>query len=417
MNLLALPIVRQLRSSTAIMSSSDTIYSPSGIRTCTPLIRMILEKWSLAVNVSGHVTCFIFTALISQLTGKEAMVQDDLAFILFNPLRVEERMGDLEQLTALKYGIHIRHLHCMRPPEFKATLNEQGLKEDCLIFFSSFYVHPNVRVEGWEVFCDALRQCGFVSSTSAAEPILPKFWTQSITGTQSGYWPPNLFQPWVKKAKQGQTMKFEPTPRNAVSPPSVIISGPGTSTRKGSPLRHVSPAVPGIAGPSGTVHTTSTESSEHPITTDAISTPTQQRSDSPAASDPPPSPSPSAPSSPPTRPPTPSAPAEQHVPSTSLTHPPTPPTSSTIQTVTIQMKREMMEVDFSENAGSLQDALAGAMPDPQMDVDGYEFNPVSHSSRSPSLDPAADLDGPSQRLVSPPASEGAINEQDQMDLN
>jgi hypothetical protein len=153
--------------------------------------------------------------------------------VLFTPRRLKDSFSELSDIDGigLTYQATLRHFHCLSSSGFQKLVCPAQDDPSQLEFRSDFYVHPNVRPDGWAEFRRVLsaKLTDPASAVIPSVPTQPKFWNEQTTGSETCKWPPACFNEWIKKVESGRTLQFVPTPGVVAALNAASVSSPSST--------------------------------------------------------------------------------------------------------------------------------------------------------------------------------------------
>ncbi|KAF8811425.1 hypothetical protein BYT27DRAFT_7252793 [Phlegmacium glaucopus] len=149
-----------------------------------------------------------------------------LVIVNFSPCKLKGVLSSLAELDGigLTYKVILRHSSCLSFGGLRKLLRET--EDKVMEFRPNFFIHPNVRNDGWKVFLGELgRWFGDLPPEEVPQFPQPKFWDKGEVGSEVCMWPPQMFYPWIKRVKDGRPLNFATTPR---APPANQVAGPSS---------------------------------------------------------------------------------------------------------------------------------------------------------------------------------------------
>lgn len=154
------------------------------------------------------------------ILGNAPVHAGTIALLRYIPCRIKDAIAsseDLEKLT-LTYRALVVHLLCITPPALLHFYHSMAASDGLSThqFHSSFYAHPNIRLDGWHEFLDRYFKA-LEDEKVLARPEVPEvsgfdppFWNSSSQELlRSVLWPPKLFNSWIEQVKKGEELALE----------------------------------------------------------------------------------------------------------------------------------------------------------------------------------------------------------------
>ena len=152
------------------------------------------------------------------MQGEKSVDVGSLVLLRFIPRTVKEKIGKGEKPKTMPYTPSVCHISCVANTVFKHFAREFSVppRSPAHRFSPDFFVHPNVRQDGWATFVEihlqALHAIGQVTDLErhVLRPVvLPKFWTL-VDSDVPLVVPPALFMDWTDTLNRGIPLVLEP---------------------------------------------------------------------------------------------------------------------------------------------------------------------------------------------------------------
>lgn len=188
------------------------------------------------------------------LIGGENILDGQLGVVKFSPQTIPGKISTLEDVDRSRLS-YISHVVCVKCIGAWRWSRWSVLEGDKVVFHSSVYFHPNVRVDGWSMLqkSHAKTEEEWVSQRPDYQangfprfPSEPRFWDLPRTGSDTFFWPPLLFHDWASDVSRGIVLTLDDAPGNL----SGRSAGPIIPSNLSSPLSTPpnSPSLPPLEG-------------------------------------------------------------------------------------------------------------------------------------------------------------------------